>query len=152
MSHIRPAVVSDAEMIADMNVRMARETEGLALDPPTVVEGVAAVLADRSKGHYLVAEAAGRVVGCLLVTHEWSDWRNGDLWWVQSVFVEPDHRGRGVFRSLYEATRQQALEESASGLRLYVEHENHTAQQTYRKLGMSKTHYHIMEEMLTSNG
>lgn len=145
---IREARESDADIIADFNVRMALETENLALDRPTVRRGVRTALADRSKAIYFVAEMDGRVAGQLMITHEWSDWRNGDLWWIQSVYVHPDFRRAGVFKALYEHVQQAAREAGSVGIRLYVENDNRVAQQSYTKLGMSMTHYAIMEEML----
>ena len=140
----RPA---DADAIAEFNTRMASETEGTVLAPDVIGPGVVAALTDEAKAIYFVAEAAGRVVGQLMVTHEWSDWRNGDIWWVQSVYVHPDHRRRGVFRALYDHARGEAKRAGAVGLRLYVEENNEAAQAVYRQLGMGMTHYRVMEEM-----
>src|SRR5436190_9680983 len=145
---IRPAEPRDAETIANFNAMMARETEDLHLDPATAVAGVKAALEDANKAIYLLAEIDGRVAGQLMITHEWSDWRNGDLWWIQSVFVAPEFRRRGVFRALYERARDEAKRAGAVGLRLYVEQHNLTAQETYRSLGMKLTHYRVMEELL----
>ena len=144
---IRDATPADAPTIAEFNVRMAMETEHLKLDPPTVLAGVRAVLSDPSRGRYFVADINGTLAGQLLITHEWSDWRNGDLWWIMSVYTHPNHRRKGLFRQLYQYVRQRAIESNARGLRLYVEHENTTGQSTYHSLGMQKTHYRIMEEM-----
>ena len=143
----RPARPGDADALADFNVRMARETEDLALDPATVARGVRAALADSAKALYFVAEAEGRVVGQLMITHEWSDWRDGDIWWVQSVYVHPDHRRRGAFRRLYAYARAQAVTAGAVGIRLYVDAHNAAAQQVYRRLGMSLSNYQVMEEI-----
>src|SRR3954463_13655625 len=117
---VRSARVSDADVLADYNVRMARETEAMARDPATVGRGVRAVLADPSKGTYFVAEVDGRVVGQLMITHEWSDWRDGDIWWIQSVYVHPEHRKVGAFKALYRHAEQQACRAGAVGIRLYV--------------------------------
>lgn len=144
---VRPATPADAQTIADFNIAMARETESLELDPQTVLRGVEQGIADAAKGLYWVATRGGAVVGCLLVTREWSDWRNGQLWWIQSVYVAPDHRRTGVFRGLYEHVRTEAKAAGAIGLRLYVEQENTRAQETYRNLGMKLTHYKVMEEV-----
>lgn len=144
---IRPAQPTDAETLAAYNVAMARETESLALDPATVLAGVRAALSDPSKGRYFVADTGDRVVGQLMIFPEWSDWRNGEIWWIASVYTHPDFRGKGVFKSLYRFVRQLARTEHAIGLRLYVEKENSPAQQTYMRLGMSKTHYDVMEEL-----
>lgn len=144
---IRQASGEDAATIADFNRRMAMETEQLALDPETVRNGVRAALADKTKASYFVAEVDGAVVGQLMITHEWSDWRNGDLWWIQSVYVHPDHRRGGVFKALYQHVQRAARAAGAAGLRLYVERDNAVAQHSYAKLGMSMTHYAVMEEM-----
>jgi ribosomal protein S18 acetylase RimI-like enzyme len=145
--HIRPGAPRDAETIADFNAAMAQETEHLTLDRPTLLAGVRAALADVSKARYFVADAGGRVVGQLMLTREWSDWRNGDIWWIQSVYVARDFRGRGVFKALYRHVQQLARVAGAAGLRLYVEKENGAAQKTYESLGMSLTHYLVMEEL-----
>jgi ribosomal protein S18 acetylase RimI-like enzyme len=144
---IRPANPSDAATIADFNARMAIETEGVTLPPEVVGPGVRAALADAAKAIYFVAEVDGRVGGQLMITHEWSDWRNGDIWWVQSVYVHPDFRRRGLFRALYEHARQAAKEAAAVGIRLYVEENNVNAQAVYKQLGMLLTHYKVMEEI-----
>jgi ribosomal protein S18 acetylase RimI-like enzyme len=122
------------------------ETERRALDPAVVGAGVAAVLADADHGRYWLAESDGTVAGQLLITYEWSDWRNGRLWWIQSVYVDPEHRRRGVFRALYRHVEALARRDRACcGLRLYVEKSNRQAQRTYRALGMSLTDYAVME-------
>jgi GNAT superfamily N-acetyltransferase len=144
---VRAGVASDAETIADFNIKMAMETEHLRLDPPTVNAGVRAGLADAAKARYFVAEIDGRVVGQLMLTHEWSDWRNGDIWWIESVYVHPDHRGRGVFGTLYRYVAELARTEAVVALRLYVEKENANAKKTYEKLGMKMTCYDVMEQM-----
>src|SRR5438552_17781987 len=105
---IRDANRADAQSIADFNIRMALETEKLRLDGATVLQGVGAVFAEPSRGQYFVAEIDGKVVGQLLVTHEWSDWRNGDIWWIESVYVHDDHRRAGVVRCLYDDVRSIA--------------------------------------------
>src|SRR5687768_10673883 len=144
---IRPARLEDAPVLVEFNHRLAAETEGIALDIPTLQKGVRAIFADPAKGQYFVAETDARVVGQLMITHEWSDWRNGDIWWVQSVYVHPDFRRRGLFRALYDHARRAAKEAGAVGVRLYVEENNVNAQAVYRQLGMSLTHYQVMEEM-----
>ena len=144
---VRNARPADAALIADFNVKMALETEDHVLDPAVVEPGVQAILKDAAKGNYFVAESDGDVVGCLLITHEWSDWRNGDLWWIQSVYVQPDARGQGVFRKMYQHVEAAAKAAEARGIRLYVERENANAQATYRKMGMDETPYRVMEVM-----
>jgi ribosomal protein S18 acetylase RimI-like enzyme len=145
---LRPATAADAAVLADYNARLAEESEGKTLDRATLAAGVAAALADPHKGRYFVAELDGAVVGQLMLTTEWSDWRNGWIWWVQSVYVHPAARRRGVFRALYEHVRQAALAgPQVVGLRLYVEQDNERAQQTYARLGMDRTGYLVMERV-----
>lgn len=144
---IRRACAEDAETLVDFNARMARETEGLELSHDVVSKGVRGGLADASRALYFVAEAGGRVVGQLMITKEWSDWRNGDIWWVQSVYVHPDFRRRGVFRALYAHAREQARQAGAVGVRLYVDDHNAAAQQVYERLGMRTSNYRVMEEI-----
>lgn len=124
---------------------MARETEGLSLDRVRLARGIEALLGDPAKGSYLVAEAGGRIVGQLMVTLEWSDWRNGWFWWIQSVRVEPSWRRRGVYRALHSECERLARQEGACGLRLYVDRSNGGAQATYAALGMSRSHYDLYE-------
>lgn len=143
---IREARRSDAGTIADFNTRMAEETEGRPLAEATIRAGVVAVLEDSSKGRYWLAEVSGEVVGQLMVTYEWSDWRNGLFWWIQSVYVREDFRRKGVFSALHRHVEERARDHrDVCGLRLYVEHENRRAQQTYRALGMTAPGYEIME-------
>jgi ribosomal protein S18 acetylase RimI-like enzyme len=147
--HVRRALLPDAQTIADYNIAMAAETEHLALDAPTVGAGVRAVFQDSTKGVYYIAESNGRIAAQLLVTHEWSDWRNGDIWWIQSVYVHPNFRRQGIYKRLYQHVRAEAKRSGAVALRLYVEKENAAAQQTYRSLNMELTHYLVMEESIT---
>jgi ribosomal protein S18 acetylase RimI-like enzyme len=143
---LRRAVPADAPTVAEFNRLLASETEGKTLDPAILEQGVKAGLADPNKGLYFVAEDQGSVVGQLMVTYEWSDWRNGWIWWIQSVYVRSDYRRRGVFRALYEHVRQRAAADpTVIGLRLYVEQDNHWAQQVYRELGMERTSYFVLE-------
>jgi ribosomal protein S18 acetylase RimI-like enzyme len=144
---IRAARAHDADMLVEFNARMAKETEGLELARDILSKGVRGGLADAAKALYFVADAGGRVVGQLMVTKEWSDWRNGDIWWIQSVYVHPDHRRRGVFRALYDHAREQARRAGAVGVRLYVDDHNAAAQQVYERLGMRMSNYRVMEEM-----
>jgi len=145
---IRPATRADMPHLVDWNAAMAQETEAKALDRAVLARGVEGVFDDPRRGFYLVAERAGVAVGSLLVTFEWSDWRCGDFWWIQSVYVVPDARRGGVFRALYAAAREQARAAGAVGLRLYVETENQRAQRTYAELGMAPCHYLMYEEAL----
>ncbi|MBV8157458.1 MAG: GNAT family N-acetyltransferase [Dyella sp.] len=142
----RLAVRSDVSSIAQWNVAMAWETEDKALDPAVLERGVTAVFDEPRRGFYLVAERDGEAVGCLLVTYEWSDWRAGDFWWIQSVYVVASARREGVFRRMYEAVQQRAKDAGAVGLRLYVETENERAQRTYAGLGMARCHYYMYED------
>jgi GNAT superfamily N-acetyltransferase len=144
--NIRQATLSDAPVIAEFNLRLAAETEQLRLDPAIVRAGVAAVLADSVKGIYFVAEVEGAVVGQLMITYEWSDWRNGNLWWIQSVYVEPEFRGQGVFHALFKHLENLArASQEVAGLRLYMHTENHRARRTYERLGMKHSDYEVFE-------
>ena len=143
---IRRAVLADSPVVAEFNRRMAQETEGKTLDAAVLAAGVAAGLADPRKALYFVAEETGALLGQLMITTEWSDWRNGWIWWIQSVYVRKEDRRRGVFRSLYEHVYQVASQDpEIIGLRLYVERENLVAQQTYLGLGMEQTSYLLFE-------
>ena len=144
-SRIRPATGDDLDALVTWNAAMAAETEDKQLDREVLAAGVRAVLDEPRRGFYLVAERDGEAVGSLLVTYEWSDWRNGDFFWIQSVYVAPAARRSGVFRALYAAVERRAREAGAVGLRLYVEHANRRAQQTYEGLGMRRCHYHMYE-------
>ena len=148
---VRTAHPEDAAIIAGFNAAMALETEQIALDRDILRKGVEALLADPSKGFYYLAERDGKIAGQLMITYEWSDWRNADFWWIQSVYVLPEFRGQGIFRSLY--TFIEALARSSGnvcGLRLYVEKGNDRARGTYESLGMHGSHYEMMEVLLSS--
>jgi len=143
---IRHATIDDVGTIAEYNISMALETEGISLDLGRVTHGVRAVLHDPSKGFYVVGEIESRVVGQMMVTFEWSDWRNGVFWWIQSVYVYPDHRQLSIFTQLYRHVEQQAKEtDDVCGLRLYVENENAIAQSAYHRLGMTQALYKVYE-------
>ena len=143
------AATEDVAAIAQFNIAMAAETEDLALDLQTVHAGVAAVVSDDRRGFYLVARSDGKAVGSLMITYEWSDWRNGNLWWIQSVYVVPSARKQGIFRLLYDNVISLAKQSGdAAGVRLYVEKDNRGAQEVYRKLGMSETAYRVFEIIL----
>ena len=142
----RPAGAQDMETLVAFNAAMALETEGVELDRERLRRGVAAVLGDSSRGFYVVAEMAGAVVGQLMVTTEWSDWRNGRFWWIQSVYVHPEYRRRGVYRALDAYVHAEARKDgSVCGLRLYVDRDNHVAQGVYASLGMERSHYDLFE-------
>jgi GNAT superfamily N-acetyltransferase len=143
---IRTATRADIAHIAQWNIAMAWETESKTLEPAVIERGVTAVFDEPRRGFYLVADRQGEAVGCLLMTYEWSDWRAGDFWWIQSVYVVESARREGVFRRLYEDAQQRAKQAGAVGLRLYVETENERAQRTYAGLGMERCHYFMYEE------
>ena len=140
---IRAATRDDIAFLVDANASMALETEQKQLDRDVLARGVAAVFDVPRRGFYRIAERDGIAVGCLLITFEWSDWRNGDWWWIQSVYVAPEARRGGVFGTLYRAVEAEARAHGAVGLRLYVEWENARAQRTYAALGMRQEHYHM---------
>lgn len=144
---IRPAAVSDASAIAEFQVAMALETENLVLDREICSAGVRAVFDETSRGRYFVAERDGRVIASTLVTYEWSDWRNGVVWWIHSVYVVPEQRGSGVFSTLYRHLQELARESGIRGIRLYVDKTNLAARKVYEKLGMNGEHYHLYEWM-----
>ncbi len=143
---IRTASAEDRDRIVLFNQAMARETEGRELDRTTLSKGVERLLAKPERGRYFVAEKEGEIVGQLMITIEWSDWRNGEIWWIQSVYVSKRHRRAGVYRQLHEYTRDLARKERAIGLRLYVERDNEPAQATYRAMGMLESSYRVFEE------
>lgn len=147
MITIRKAEKTDADVIIDFQMKMARETEELELNKNTVTRGVNAVFANQSRGQYYVADDDGKVVASLLITFEWSDWRNCSVWWFQSVYVLPEYRRRGIFRKMYNHIKSLAEAEDAGGLRLYVETKNIRARKTYEALGMSSEHYAFYEWM-----
>ncbi|HRJ88026.1 MAG: GNAT family N-acetyltransferase [Blastocatellia bacterium] len=145
--NIRIATEEDASALVDFNQAMALETEGKELDRETLSLGVSAVFADKTKGFYVVAEEDGTIIGGLMVTYEWSDWRNGWFWWIQSVFIVPAARGRGIYSDLYDFVKSRADEVGGiCGFRLYVERENEHAQAVYEKVGMTASNYLMFEE------
>ena len=141
MISLRIAKPADAQAIALHNQEMATETENKSLDWNVVFPGVEAVLTDPSKGFYLVAESNGEVVGNLMITYEWSDWRNCNLWWFQSVYLKPEIRNQKVFSRMFAWVKEKAKADGVKELRLYVEKENVRAQQVYAALGMQESHY-----------
>jgi len=143
---IRQATMKDTDVIVRFNVLMAKETESIPLDGNRLRKGVEAILSDPLKGIYFVAEQNGAVVGQLMITYEWSDWRNGNFWWIQSVYVDATARGSGVFTALFKHVHRLASSRNdVCGLRLYVEANNSKARQTYERLGMKKSHYEMYE-------
>ena len=145
--HYRDAKRTDAGDIVDFQIAMAQETEDFALERATCTKGVTAVFDDPSKGRYFVAEENGRVVASLLITFEWSDWRDGNVWWIQSVYVRPEARQKRVYAGLYEHVRALAMKEGVRGIRLYVDKRNTRAQEVYRRCGMNGEHYLVYEWM-----
>jgi ribosomal protein S18 acetylase RimI-like enzyme len=144
---VRQASSADLDVLVAGNLALAEESERVQLDADTLREGIRAILESRAPGRYSVAEIDGRVVGQLLITFEWSDWRNRMVWWIQSVYVVPDSRGRGILRMLYDVARREARASGAGGLRLYVDTTNTRAQAVYRALGMTGDHYRVFEDM-----
>ena len=145
---VRQATDSDSAPIVEFQLAMAWETEQLKLHEPTVIKGVAAVFEDSSKGIYYVAEVEGKIVGSLLTTFEWSDWRNGTVLWIQSVYVAEKWRRKNVFRKLYEHIQSMVNQDpNLKGIRLYVDKGNQAAQQVYGGLGMNGEHYGVFEWM-----
>lgn len=143
---IRDATLADLEFIAGANTALAVESENQTLDPALLRPGIRAVLDDPALARYYLAEIDGQVVGQLMTTYEWSDWRNGVFLWIQSVYVLPAHRGAGVFRALFRHLAELARDDPRiCGIRLYVDHENERAQAVYARLGMHRSNYSVME-------
>lgn len=147
MSGIRTAKFKELETIAEFQVLMAQETEGLSLDKEEIIQGIEAVFEDPGKGQYYVAtNEEDEAIACLLVTPEWSEWRNGTVLWIQSVYVQKEFRGKGIFKQLYTQLRNMVEQDhSLVGLRLYVDKTNIKAQEVYKKLGMNGEHYKMFE-------
>jgi GNAT superfamily N-acetyltransferase len=146
--NLRRAIIDDAQALADFNINMAHETEGIELIPEVIRAGVEAMINNPQMGFYLVVEDEGGIAASLMVTTEWSDWRNGLFWWIQSVYVRPQNRRQGLYRQLYQRVKSLAEEEAnVCGFRLYVEHDNRAAHSTYRSLGMEETAYKLYEEL-----
>ncbi|QEG23905.1 GNAT family N-acetyltransferase [Mariniblastus fucicola] len=142
---IRFATAEDAESIADFQIAMALETENKTLCPDEVLTAVKSVFADTQKGFYLVADVDSEVVGSLMITYEWSDWRNCNMWYIQSVFVKPANRGKGLFSQMFHKVVELAKKENAMYVRLYVETENEKAQAAYENLGMKRMPYFMYD-------
>lgn len=146
--HVRTGEEGDAAALTGFNIAMALETEAKVLTLEVVSNGVRTLLKNPEYGFYVIAETSGEIVGSLMVTTEWSDWRDGEFWWVQSVFVRRDYRRQGIYRKLYEYIKAKAAKRrNVCGFRLYVERDNGVAQQAYAKLGMSETFYKVFEEL-----
>lgn len=147
--NIRLASKADAAALVEFNQAMAFETEGKTLDAQILDSGVRQVFDDEKKGFYVVAEEDGQIAGGLMITFEWSDWRNAWFWWIQSVYILPEYRGRGIYRQLYDFVKEAARrKEDVCGFRLYVEKANTGAQKVYEKLGMEATYYLMYEEAI----
>lgn len=145
---VRRATPADAVQLVRFNCAMAQETEGIQLDPEVVDAGVRAVFERPRRGFYLVADAGEWLAGALMITDEWSDWRNGLFWWIQSVYVRPEHRRVGVYRLLYRHLQSMAEgHPEVCGFRLYVERGNRRAQRTYQAQGMTRTPYWVFESV-----
>ncbi|NIP25189.1 MAG: GNAT family N-acetyltransferase [Phycisphaerae bacterium] len=146
MIKIRKAKSSDSERIVELQLKMAQETEGMALNRDVVIKGVSGVFQEPARGTYWVVEEKDKVLGVLLAIPEWSDWRNGTVLWIHSLYVVPEARGRGVFKELYLNLKKQVEQSSELvGLRLYVDKQNKSAKTIYEKLGMSRDHYELYE-------
>ena len=143
---VRRATAADLDSVCEFNRLLALETEGKTLDPALLRDGVAAVLADGTKGLYFIAHDGQNILGQMALTYEWSDWRNGWFWWLQSVYVRAEARRRGVCGALIDHIREAARVSRVIGLRLYVEHDNTNAQATYQKMGLEHTSYLVMEQ------
>ena len=138
--------MADEPVITEFNLQLAMETEGLRLDPGRVKAGVTALLVDPAKGIYYIAEVNGTIAGQLMITYEWSDWRNGNLWWIQSVYVRQDFRRKGVFGRLFKHLENLArARKDVRSLRLYMHVDNAAARRSYEKLGMHQTKYEVFE-------
>lgn len=148
MITIRKATPDDAGSIIRFQQALATETEGLELQRDIVTKGVMAVFRDAGKGQYYMAEDNARVVASLMITYEWSDWRNAYVWWFQSVYVIPEYRRKGIFRMMYDYIKKAGVADGIAGLRLYVDSENVRAQSTYKAMGMDGEHYKTYEWMV----
>jgi ribosomal protein S18 acetylase RimI-like enzyme len=148
MINLRKASPDDAPAIISFQQAMAMETEDMALKQDVLTDGVMAVFSDQAKGQYYVAEEDGAVVASLMITYEWSDWRNANIWWFQSVYVIPEYRRRGIFRMMYDFVKEEGMKNGIAGLRLYVESANLRAQKTYEAMGMNGSHYRTFEWMV----
>ena len=145
---ISTGTIYDIEAITGFQTAMALESEGTVLDQDKVRRGVSAVMEDESKGKYIVARTEDKPVASLMITREWSDWNNGWYWWIQSVYVMPEYRGKGIFKAMYTKVIEMAKEQNVAQVRLYVDRHNTTAKKVYQKLGMEECHYLLYESTL----
>ena len=144
---VSKAQKSDIPEIINFNINMAMETENKKLDEQTVTQGVRKVFSSPSLGYYIIVKNTSGILGCLMITYEWSDWRNGLFWWIQSVYVKKEYRRKGVFRKMYNFIHAKAIsDKKCTGIRLYVENNNFIAQKVYTNLGMVETYYKLFEE------
>ncbi len=145
---VRLATKMDTATLAEFQLAMARETENLVLDKSLLVKGIENLVGDTAKGSYYVAEENEEVIGCLMTTYEWSDWRNGNVIWIQSVYIAKEHRGKGVYKKMYQHIQQLVTHSTDfKGIRLYVDKTNANAQKVYQQLGMNGEHYQVFEWM-----
>ena len=145
---IEKATPSDLQTLVTFQAEMALETEELKLSRDKLTAGITALFDDPSKGSYFVARENQTTMGCLMITYEWSDWRNGTVLWIQSVYVAPEFRGKGIYRKLYEYIQEMVRNRGdLAGIRLYVDQSNHSAQKVYERLGMNGDHYQLYEWM-----
>jgi len=145
---IREATSRDVPTLIDFQLKLALETENITLEISELSLGVQRMFKDSTKGHYYVAEETGEVIGCLMTTAEWSEWHNGTVLWIQSVYIPKEHRGKGVYKTMYEFIKTMVVNDpEMAGIRLYVDKANHAAQQVYKKLGMNGEHYATFEWM-----
>lgn len=148
MYHIRLAIEDDSDVIIDFQLKMAKESEDIELDSKTLSDGVVSVFRDQVKGKYFIVEQDNQPVGSMLITHEWSDWRNQWVFWLQSVYIMPEHRRKGLFRLMFEEVKQLVLaDDTAAGIRLYVDVNNTNALEVYKSVGMDGDHYQVFEWM-----
>lgn len=144
---VRQGTLEDAEIIVEFNQAMAMETEDKTLDNVILTNGVTRLISEPERGFYLVASENDTIAGSLMITKEWSDWRNQEFWWIQSVYVAPEFRRQGVYRLLYQSVKELADQQNnVCGFRLYVEKENRVAQTTYENLGMEESYYLMYEQ------
>ena len=143
---IAQPTIKDTNSLVEFNIKMAAETENKILDRNTVTHGVKKVINNSEMGYYVIAKDSNKIMGSLMITYEWSDWRNGMFWWIQSVYVEKEYRKQGVYKQMYLYIKEKAKNDKlCTGIRLYVEKENHVAQSVYKKLGMDETFYKLFE-------
>jgi len=143
---VSKAQQSDIKEIIQFNINMAMETENKKLNKETVTKGVQEVFNTPSLGYYIIVKDSSGILGCLMITYEWSDWRNGLFWWIQSVYVKKEYRRKGVYRKMYKFIHERAIaDKKCTGIRLYVENNNSIAQKVYNSLGMTETYYKLFE-------